>query len=88
VNSSISKEKSLSEGERILDMGIWNSKLVVVTNISEESNLYHFFTDLLVDFKEPLDIFGVTGIEDFSISGNFLIIRHDSKSIKLKPIRN
>jgi hypothetical protein len=85
---AIPEEKSLSEGERILDMGIWNSKLVVVTNISGKSSLYHFFTDLNVDFKLPLPIFEVSKINDLSISEDHLIIRYNSKSIKLKPNRN
>jgi hypothetical protein len=85
---SISNEKSLSEGERILDMGIWNSKLVVVTNTSRKSSLYRFFTDLNVDFKSPLPIFEVSKINDLSILEKYLIIRYNTKSIKLKPNRN
>jgi len=43
---------------------------------------------LSIDFKESLDIFGVDRIEDLSISVNHLIIRHNSKSIKIKSNRN
>lgn len=85
---SISIEKKLSEGERILDLAFANEKLTVVTSISGENNLYNFLPDLSVDFKEPLDNFGVRRIEDFSISENHLIIRHDSKSVKIKINRN
>ena len=85
---SISNEKQLSEGERILWIGIWDEKLVVATNISEENNLYYFFSDLDVDFKVALHNFGVNKIEDLSVLENLVVIRHDSKSIKIKTNRN
>ena len=85
---SISNEKQLFEGERISDIAMSNEKLLVVTNIAEKNNLYCFLPGLSIDFKEPLDIFGVNKIEDLSISGNHLIIRHDSKSVEIKTNRN
>jgi hypothetical protein len=85
---SISNEKQLSEGERILDLGIWDEKLVVATNISGENNLYYFFPDLNIDFKVALHNFGVNKIEELSILENLVVIRHDSKSVKIKTNRN
>jgi len=85
---SVSNEKQLSAGERILDLGIWDEKLVVATNISRENNLYYFFPDLNVDFKVALHNFRINKIEDLSILENFVVIRHDSKSVKIKTTRN
>jgi len=85
---TVSKEKKLIEGERIFDIAVSNEKLIVVTNFSDGNNYYSFFPDLSIDFKESLDIFGVDRIEDLSISVNHLIIRHNSKSIKIKSNRN
>ena len=85
---TVSKEKKLIEGERIFDIAVSNEKLIVVTNFSGENNYYSFFPDLSIDFKESLDIFGVDRIEDLSISVNHLIIRHNSKSVKIKSNRN
>ena len=85
---SVINEKQLTEGERILDLGIWNEKLIIVTNISGENNLYCFFHDLHVDFKVALHNFGVNKIEDLSILENLVVIRHDSKSVKIKTNRN
>jgi hypothetical protein len=84
----ISNEKQLSEGEIILNLGIWDDKLIVVTNISGENNLYYFFPGLNVDFKVALHNFGVNKIEDLSILENIVVIRHDSKSVKIKTNRN
>lgn len=85
---SVSIEKKLFESERILDLAFANEKLIVVTNISGENNLYCFLPDLHIDFKEPLDNFELNRIEDFSISGKHLIIRNDSKSVVIKTNRN
>jgi hypothetical protein len=85
---SVSNEKYLSEGERILDLGIWDKRLVVITNIPGENNFYYFFPDLNVDFKVALHNFGVNKIEDLSILENLVVIRHDSKSVKIKTNRN
>lgn len=81
---TISNEKKLSDGERILHLGIWNNKLIVVTNVSGKNNLYSLLPGLSVNFKEPLDILGTDRIEDFYIYGNHLIINHDFKSVKIK----
>ena len=75
-------------GERILDFEISNEKLIVITNVSGENNLYYFSPDLSIDFKEPLDNFDINNIQDLSVSGNLLIIRHDSKSVKIKLSEN
>jgi len=85
---SISIEKKLFGGERILDLAFANEKLIVVTNVSGENIIYSFLPDLRIDIKEPVDNFGINRIENFSISGNNLIIRHDSKSVKIKTNRN
>lgn len=85
---SISIEKKLFGDERILDLAFANEKLIVVTNVSGENIIYSFLPDLRIDIKEPLDNFGINRIENFSISGNNLIIRHDSKSVKIKTNRN
>jgi hypothetical protein len=81
---SVLNEKKLFDGERILDLGILNDKLIVVTNVSGKNNLYSFLPGLSVNFKESLDIFKTGRIEDFCISGNNLIIHHDFKSVKIK----
>lgn len=85
---TILNEKQLSTGERILGLALLSEKLVVVTDISKKNILYCFLSDLRVDFKAPLDIFGVNKTEDFSISENFLIIHHDLKSVKIKLNEN
>ena len=85
---TISKEYLLFGNERILDIAKFNEKLLVVTNISGKNNLYYFSPDLSVDFKAPLDIFGMNKIDDFSVLGNHLIIHHDSKSVKLNLNEN
>lgn len=82
---AVSNEKKLPENERILDLEISDGKLIVVgTNELTHSRLYYFLPDLHVDFNAALDNFGVSKIEDFSISQNHIMIRHDSKSTKLK----
>ena len=88
VDLAVSREYQLSGNERILDIAKSNEKIIVVTNIAEKNNLYCFLPGLSIDFKEPLDIFGVNKIENLSISGNHLIIRHDSKSVEIKTNRN
>ncbi len=85
---SVSNEKQLSEGGRILDIAIINEKLIALTNKAEDNTLYLFLPDLNVDFKSRLNIFGVNRIENFSAQNKYLIIHHDSKSIKLTITEN
>jgi hypothetical protein len=85
---SISNEKKLSIGERILDFDILNERLYVISSASGKNYLYCFFPDLSIDFKAPLDNFGINNIEDLSVSGNLLIIHHESKSVKIKLNEN
>ncbi len=85
---SFSKEHQISGSERILDIEQFNEKLIVVTNVFDKNNIYFFSPDLSVDFNAPLDIFGMNKMEDFSISGNHAIFRHDSKSVKLNLNEN
>lgn len=86
---TVSNEKKLPGNERILDLKISDGKLIVVgTNELTGSHLYSILPDLRVDFNAALDNFGVSKIEDFSISQNHIMIRHDSKSTKLKTNRN
>lgn len=85
---SVSNEKQLSEGERILDIAALNEKITAVTNKAMEFNLYLFLPDLNVDFKSRLNNFGINRTESFSAHNNYLIIQHDSKSIKLKITEN
>jgi len=85
---SISNEKKLSFGERILYFDSSNKKLYIISDGSGKINLYCFLSNLSIDFKAPLDNFGINNIEDLSVSSNLLIIRHDSKSIKIKLNEN
>lgn len=78
-----SNQKRLSDGERISDIAVSNEKLIVAINVSGENKLYFFLPVLSIDFKETLDNFGVNEMEDLSILGNLVIIRHDSKSVKI-----
>lgn len=85
---SVVKKYEFESLERINALGQFNNKLVVSTNIAGENNLYFFSADLDVDFKAPLHNFRAGKIDDFSISKNHVIIRHDSTSTKLKINRN
>lgn len=87
-NLKLINEKILPDNERIFDIAILNDNLVVITHVLEESYLYHFSSELNVDFKSPLPIFKVNNLESLSISENHLIIRYNSKSVKIKTIRN
>jgi hypothetical protein len=81
---SISKEKKLSNGERIFDIGISNDKLIALSSKIGECCLYSFFPNFKIDFIEGLNKFAIKEFDNISISNNSLMIRHDSKSIKLK----
>lgn len=85
---SASNQKRLSDGERISDITVSNEKLIVMTNITGGNKLYFLLPDLSIDFKETLDNFEVNEMEDLSILGNYVIIHHDSKSIKIKIYKN
>lgn len=85
---SIANHHIMSDDERISDIGITNDRVIVFTHVSDKTSLYFLFLDLSMDFKYSLDIFEISKTENFSIRQNHVLIRHDSRSVKLKTNRN